>query len=129
MNILDFTQIILRQSFLHISDLSELLDEYYMIKNKNYNDELSDMTMIMLLKKYDKLGKGKEFNIFYVKNIYVPYIDIINKLTHEEIKINQDRYKNDCIKKLLSSEFELNEIIYLIENILFNEKIDNFYYN
>ena len=117
------TPIILRQSFININDIKEVIDEYYTIKKKNYNNELSDELMIYLLAKYNRLGRGKEFIIKYIKNIYIPYVTIISYLTHQELIINFDRYKNDSIKKILSSEYEPNEIILKIENILFDEKL------
>ena len=107
-------EIFVRNTFVSIYDIQELQDEYYKIKKKKYDDNPMDEVMISLLRKYNN-----EFKIVKIEKYLIPYIKIISYITHQKIEIDYNAYKIDLIKKILSSENELSDIIISIEYVLF----------
>lgn len=107
-------EIFVRNTFLSVYDLHDLLDTYYTITNKNYDDNPMDITMISLIRKYPN-----EFKIIKIQKYLVPYIKIISYITHQELEIDYNAYKIDVIKKILSSENDATDILTSIEYVLF----------
>ena len=116
------TRFILRNSFCSISDFDDVIDEYKSITGKDYNFDIKDEIMMEILEKQNLLT---EFRIVHVKKLYEKFITIISYPNYEEIKINYDSYKIDEIKKILSSEEDLEILISRINDIVF-KKIKQF---
>ena len=119
---INYTPFIIGTEFASIFDFQELLDEYLTITGKEYEGGINDITMILLLRKHELIGQY--FAIYYVKNKFLPYVNIIRYFPGQDISINYDKYKLSSISQMLSSNAELCELHTHIEDIVFS-KIEN----
>lgn len=117
----DYSAIILKNSSQLPHEFNEIINEYKFVTGKNYVS--IDSIMINILKKYDNMI-GFYFKIVYINNNFLSYYNIIDYGSHEEIVINYDKYKLDLIKKCLSTENENENLISLIESIVFKNFSD-----
>lgn len=111
-----YSPVILKNSSQLPSEFNEIIHEYLLKTGQEYVN--IDLTMIDILKKYDNII-GFYFRIVYIHNDFLAYYKIIDHGSFEELMINYDKYKIDLIKKYLSIEVDHENLISLIESIVF----------
>lgn len=108
---------VLTTGFECIYDNEELMQRYFDATGKEY-EELDD-TMIEIIRDF----KQHEQKLYHVKNSMVPYIIIEHRITHDKISFDFNKYKIDMIKKILSSETNLEDSIIIIESLVFQQPV------
>lgn len=115
---LNYTPFIIATEFASIFDFPCILDDYIAVAGKPYDGAINDTIMISLLRRHGVLDAY--FRIYYVKNKFLPYVNVINFFPGQEISINYDKYKLSLIAQTLSSNTELCELHTEIERIIFS---------
>lgn len=110
-----YKHFIIANNFNSLSEDNELLEMYQQITNKEYIYE--DEVMLDLIRKYRK----NNYNIYHVHNSISFYVKIEYIFGCTKIIFDKDKYKLDSIKKILSSVSDDNNIISLIESIIFSD--------
>lgn len=109
----DYVHYLIRTEFNSIYEYSEILEEYQKITGFNFQN--LDNTMIELIRKH----KPQSIKLYHVNSKLLPYVEIERNLGYDQIKFNQQKYKIELIKKLLTSENE--NLLSLIEAVIFSD--------
>lgn len=100
------------------SDIDDALEMYYHRCGERFNDDIFNSNMINILKEVDP---EQQFHSLYsVKNIFKCYVILENSLIPQP-KVDIEKYKNDMIARVLSSDHDPYEAIQLIELIMFTK--------
>lgn len=110
-----YKHFIIANNFNSLSEDNELLEMYQQITNKEYIEE--DEIMLNLIRQYRK----NNYSIYHVHNSMSFYVKIDYMFGCFKILFDVNKYKLDSIKKLLSSISDENNIISLIESIIFGD--------
>lgn len=118
-----FTPFVLRCMFSEIDEFPDIENQYKEKTNNHYNGDISDKIMIDILKLNGLIGEQNIFKLVYIRDCFLPYMRIIRHMGYDQLEINYDKYKIDILKKILSSENDIETIYRITECILF-ENID-----
>lgn len=114
---LNYTPFMICTEFASIFDFQCVIDDYLAVAGKPYDGGLNDTIMISLLRSHGLLDRY--FRIYYVRNKFLPYVNITSFFQGQEISINYDKYKLSIIAQTLSSNTELCDLHTEIERIIF----------
>lgn len=100
------------------SDIDNALEIYEKKFNKPFNGNYFNKDMISILDDLDPLGEIH--SLYKVNSMFAKYIEISSSILPTP-SVNLEKYKNDMITKVLSSENDPFDAIQLIENIMFGK--------
>lgn len=100
------------------SDIDNALEIYEKKSGKPFNGDYFNKNMLSILKELDPFGEIH--SLYKVNSMFARYIEISSSILPTP-SVNIEKYKNDMITKILSSENDPFDAVQLIEDIMFGK--------